>query len=103
MSSFLRSAIATVLLLLPLVTVASGDDTRTSPIPPELAAADQLYRAGKFAEAEVGYQGVLKNDSKLAPAEVLLAQVGPGAGYVAPAENEALDTVNAALADRDRG
>ena len=55
MSSFLRSAIATVLLLLPLVTVASGDDTRTSTIPPELAAADQLYRAGKFAEAEVGY------------------------------------------------
>jgi hypothetical protein len=87
LSRFLRSVIATILLLLPLVTIASGDDTKTSTIPPELAAADQLYRAGKFAEAEVGYRGVLKNDSKLAPAEVLLAQVGPGAGYVAPAEN----------------
>ena len=99
MSSFLRSAIATVLLLLPLVTVASGDDTRTSTIPPELAAADQLYRAGKFAEAEVGYQGVLKNDSKLAPAEVLLAQVGLVRAMLRQQKiDEALDTVNAALA-----
>ena len=99
MSRFLRSAIATVLLLLPLVTVASGDDTRTSTIPPELAAADQLYRAGKFAEAEVGYQGVLKNDSKLAPAEVLLAQVGLVRAMLRQQKiDEALDTVNAALA-----
>src|SRR5580700_9625145 len=97
--SSLRSAIATVLLLLPLVTIASGDDTKTSTIPPELAAADLLYRAGKFAEAEVGYQGVLKSDSKLAPAEVLLAQVGLVRAMLRQQKiDEALDTVNAALA-----
>ena len=74
MSSFLRSAIVTVLLLLSLQTIAFGDDAKPQVINAELAAADHLYRAGKFAEAEAGYQAVLKNDSKLVPAELVAAQ-----------------------------
>jgi tetratricopeptide (TPR) repeat protein len=98
MSSFLRSAIVTVLLLLPL-TIASGDDAKPHSINPELAAADQLYRAGKFAEAEAAYQGVLKIHSNLAPAEVVLAQVGLVRAMLRQQKiDEALDAVNSALA-----
>src|SRR5271170_2214652 len=54
---------------------------------------------GKFAEAEAGYQGVLKNDSKLVPAEVVLAQVGLVRAMLRQQKiDEALDTVNTALA-----
>jgi hypothetical protein len=73
MSSFLHSAIVAVFLLLSQ-TIAFGDDAKPPATSPELAAADQLYRAGKFAEAEAGYQGVLKNDSKLVPAQSVAAQ-----------------------------
>ena len=61
MSSFLRLALVTVFLLLSLQTIVLGDDTKPPAINPELAAADQLYRAGKFAEAEAGYQALPKN------------------------------------------
>ena len=44
---------------------------------PAVAAADQLYRAGKFAEAEASYQAVLKADAKLVPAQVGLVRLGP--------------------------
>ncbi len=54
MSSFVRSSLVTALLLIPLQLVFS-DDTKAPDINPELAAADQLYRAGKFAEAEASY------------------------------------------------
>jgi tetratricopeptide (TPR) repeat protein len=76
MSSFFRLIVVTVLLLLSLQIIAFGDDAKPQVTNPELANADQLYRAGKFAEAEAGYQAVLKNDSKLVPAEVVRAQVG---------------------------
>ncbi|MDQ1388144.1 MAG: hypothetical protein QOF56_1598, partial [Acidobacteriaceae bacterium] len=76
MSSFLRSANITVLLMLSLHTIAFGDDTKPPAIKPELRAADQLYRAGKFAEAETSYQALLKVDSKLLPAELVAAEVG---------------------------
>jgi len=69
MSSFLRPTFVTVILLL-AITLASGDDTKPPAINPELAAADQLYRAGKFADAETSYQAVLKTDMKLVPAQV---------------------------------
>lgn len=75
MFSFLRSALVAAVLFLFFPFAVLGDDTSVSAIPPELAAADQLYRAGKFAEAEAGYQGVLKNDSKLAPAELCLLKL----------------------------
>jgi len=60
MFSFVRSAIATTLLLLSLQITVFGDAATNPPaIPPELGAADQLYRAGKFAEAESTYQALL--------------------------------------------
>jgi tetratricopeptide (TPR) repeat protein len=96
-SPFSRSAYVTVLLLLTLM--AFGDDAKPQVIKPDLAAADQLYRAGKFAESEAGYQAVLKNDSKLVPAEVVLAQVGLARAMLRQQKiDEALDAVNAALA-----
>jgi tetratricopeptide (TPR) repeat protein len=99
MFSFLHPALVAALLFLLLPFAVPGDDTNASATPPELAAADQLYRAGKFAEAEAGYQGVLKNDSKLAPAEVVLAQVGLVRAMLRQQKiDEALDAVNTALA-----
>jgi len=99
MFSLLRSALVAGLLFPLLPFAVPGDDTNASATPPELAAADQLYRAGKFAEAEAGYQGVLKNDSKLVPAEVVLAQVGLVRAMLRQQKiDEALDTVNTALA-----
>ena len=99
MSSLLRSALVTVLLLLSLLTIASGDDTKPPAINPELAAADQFYRAGKFAEAETGYQALLKTDSKLVPVQLVLAQVGLVRSMLRQQKiDEALDAVNTALA-----
>jgi tetratricopeptide (TPR) repeat protein len=98
MSSFSRSAIVTVLLLLSLQTIAFGDDTKPSAINPQLAAADQLYRAGKFAEAETSYQALLKTDSKLVPAELVAAQVGLVRAMLRQQKiDDALDAVNTAL------
>ena len=54
--------------LLSLQFIVFGDDTKAPATPAEPAAADQLYRAGKFAEAEASYQALLKTDSKLVPA-----------------------------------
>ena len=76
MPSFLRSALVATLLFVSLELAALGDDTQPPAINPELAAADQLYRAGKFAEAESSYQAVLKNDSKLVPTQLMAAEVG---------------------------
>ena len=93
MSSFLRLALVTVFLLLSLQTIVLGDDTKPPAINPELAAADQLYRAGKFTEAEASYQALLKADAKLVPAQVGLVRAMLRQQKV----DEALDAVNAAL------
>jgi thioredoxin-like negative regulator of GroEL len=93
-SSFLRSALVTVFLLLSLQTIVLGDDTKPPAINPELAAADQLYRAGKFAEAEASYQALLKADAKLVPAQVGLVRAMLRQQKI----DEALDAVNTALA-----
>ena len=76
MLSFLRSALVAALLLLFLQLIVFGDDAKAPAIRPELAAADQLYRAGKFAEAEASYQALLKTDSKLVAAQVGLVDFG---------------------------
>ncbi len=97
MFSFLRSASIAVLLHLSLQLVVLGDETKRPAIDPALAAADQLYRAGKFAEAEASYQALLKTDSKLAsPAQVGLVRAMLRQQKV----DEALDTVNTALASQ---
>jgi hypothetical protein len=91
-SSF-RSALVATLLFLFLPLSLLSDDATPPAIPPELAAADQLYRAGKFAEAEISYQSVLKNDAKLVPAEVGLVRAMLRQQKI----DEALDAVNTAL------
>ena len=98
MFSFLRSPLVAALLLIPL-QLMFGDDTKAPVIRPELAAADQLYRAGKFAEAEASYRALLKTDSKLDPAQLATAQVGLVRAMLRQQKiDEALDAVNTALA-----
>jgi tetratricopeptide (TPR) repeat protein len=70
-----------------------AEDTKIPASPPEFAAADQLYRAGKFAEAEAGYRAALKADSKLVPAQVGLVRAMLRQQKI----DEAFDEVNAAL------
>jgi len=91
---FLRPALVTALFLLCLQFMAFGDDTKDPAIPPEVAAADQLYRAGKFAEAEASYQALLKTDAKLVPAQVGLVRAMLRQQRI----DEALDAVNTVLA-----
>jgi tetratricopeptide (TPR) repeat protein len=93
MFSFLRSALVATLLLISL-QLTSGDDNKLPAIDPAaVAAADQLYRAGKFAEAESSYQALLKTDSKLVPAQVGLVRAMLRQQKI----DEALESVNAAL------
>ncbi len=92
MFSFLRPALVGALLLIPL-QLMFGDDTKATVLPPELAAADQLYRAGKFAEAETSYRALLRTDLKLIPAQVGLVRAMLRQQKI----DEALDAVNAAL------
>ncbi|MGE5053942.1 MAG: aspartyl protease family protein [Acidobacteriota bacterium] len=94
MSCFLRAVVVTLLLLRGVRTVATGDNTKPPAINAELGAADQLYRAGKFAEAETRYQAILKTDTKLVGAQVGLVR----AMLRQQKLDEAMDAVNAALA-----
>jgi len=101
MFGFLRSDLVATLLFLLLPLSLLGDDAKPPATSPELAAADQLYRAGKFADAETNYEALLKNDSTLVPAEVLLAQVGLVRAMLRQQKiDEALDAANAALAQQ---
>jgi tetratricopeptide (TPR) repeat protein len=52
-----------------LPTTAHGDDAKPAPEASQLAAADQLYRSGKFAEAAEEYQSILKANETLVPAQ----------------------------------
>jgi tetratricopeptide (TPR) repeat protein len=89
---FLRSSLVAAALLISLLLMF-GDDTKAPAIRPELAAADQLYRAGKFAEAEAGYRALLNTESKLVPAQVGLVRAMLRQQKI----DEALDAVNSAL------
>jgi hypothetical protein len=89
-----RSAfVATLLLIYIYLQLARGDDTAPV-LPPGLATADQLYRTGKFPEAEAGYRALLNTDSKLVPAQVGLVRSMLRQQKI----DEAFDSVNAALA-----
>jgi len=90
--AFLRSAVVAALLLISL-QLMFGDDTKAPVISPALASADQLYRAGKFAEAEASYRALLNTDSKLVPAQVGLVRAMLRQQKI----DEALDAVNTAL------
>src|SRR6202041_103656 len=91
--SLVPSSLAAAVLLVSLQLMFS-DDTKAPDINPELAAADQLYRAGKFAEAEASYQALLKADARLVPAQVGLVRAMLRQQKI----DEALDAVNTALA-----
>jgi len=72
----------------------SEQKPEAAPSTSDLVAADQLYRTGKFAEAETSYQALLKADPKLAPAQVGLARAMLRQQKI----DESLEAVNAALA-----
>lgn len=93
MSSLSRSTALTALLL-SLQLTGFADDTKAPAIEPGLVAADQLYRAGKFADAETSYQALLKGDAKLVPANVGLVRAMLRQQKI----DESLDIVNNALA-----
>ncbi len=71
----------------------SKNDNKTAAANPALAAADQLARAGKFAEAETAYRALLRTDGPLVPAQVGLVRALLRQQKV----EEALESVNAAL------
>ncbi len=85
-------AIAVALVL--LHGIAVGEDTQPAVIDVNLAAADALYRAGKFAEAEGAYQTLLKSDPKVIPAQAGLVRAMLQQQKI----DESLEVVNAALA-----
>lgn len=90
--SFSRSVVvAAVLLISPQLIL--GDDTKGPAASPQLAAANQLYRAGKFAESEASYRALLNADSKSVPAQVGLVRAMLRQQKI----DEALDAVNRAL------
>jgi len=92
MFSFLRSAVVAALLIISL-QLMFGDDPKAPALRSELATADQLYRAGKFAEAEGSYRALLNTDSKLVPAQVGLVR----AMLRQQKTDEAFEAANAAL------
>ena len=93
MFSFLRLTLVAAFLFLSLQLIVRSDDTKSPDTVPELAAANQLFRAGKFAEAEISYQALIKADSKLEPAQVGLARAMLRQQKI----DESLDAVNNAL------
>jgi tetratricopeptide (TPR) repeat protein len=90
--AFLRPAVVAALLLISL-QLMFGDDTKAPAVSPALASADQLYRTGKFAEAEASYRALLNTDSKLVPAQVGLVRAMLRQQKI----DEALDAVNTSL------
>ena len=93
-----RAILATVLWLasaqLSFAQNAQPAEAQPSAAPnPTLAAADQLWQAGKFTEAEASYTALLKADPTLLSAQAGLVRTLLREDKV----NEALDAVTAAL------
>src|ERR1039458_8881368 len=68
------SIILTVFLTICLSFGVLAQNAKPIPDNPDLIAADQLYKAGKFAEAAEKYQALLKANAKLMPAEAGLIE-----------------------------
>ncbi|MFZ0806834.1 MAG: aspartyl protease family protein [Candidatus Sulfotelmatobacter sp.] len=96
MSSAERRGLVSCLLLLSMRLVVAADEPKAASVAVNLAAADELCRLGKFADAETGYRALLKTDSKLVPAEAGLIRAMLNEQKI----DEALDTANAALAEQ---
>jgi tetratricopeptide (TPR) repeat protein len=70
------------------------DESAKAPAPEaDLASADQLFRSGKFADAETSYQAILQKDAKLVPAQVGLVRSMLKQQKI----DDSLDAVNKAL------
>jgi len=53
-------------LVLTSLRLTAFDDNAKAPAPDaDLVSADQLFRAGKFADAETRYQAILQKETKL--------------------------------------
>jgi len=91
-SIFRLPTVACFLLL--LLALAWADDAKPVDINLDLAGADQLYRAGKFAEAETGYQSILEKNPGVVAAEAGLVRAMLQQQKV----DEAFAAVNSALA-----
>ena len=89
---FRRTLIA-VLVLTSLRLTAHDDAAKASAPDQDLASADTLFRAGKFAEAETSYQTILRKDTNLVPAQVGLVRSMLKQQKV----DESLDSVNKSL------
>jgi Aspartyl protease/Tetratricopeptide repeat len=81
-------------LVLVFFRLTGLDDNAKAPASDaDLASADQLFRAGKFADAETSYQAILQKDAKLVPAQVGLVRSMLKQQKI----DESLDAVNKAL------
>lgn len=69
-----RFLVLLIVLLTLCLPVGGLGQTAKPPDNPDLIAADQLYEAGKFAEAAEKYQALLKVDAKLVAAEAGLIE-----------------------------
>lgn len=96
MFSSLRCPLAATLFLFVSLQLTVGDETKPPTGTPDLAAANQLYRAGKFVEAEASYRSLVSTDPKLVPAQVGLVR----SMLREQKFDEAFDTVNSALGVR---
>jgi tetratricopeptide (TPR) repeat protein len=72
-SSFCSTLLAALLIISSPLTLW-GSDSKTQTASTELQTADQLFRGGKFAEAEISYQALLKKEPKLVAAQVGLVR-----------------------------
>lgn len=92
MASLSRSLVP-VAVLLCLIQSTGFAETKAAGAEPGLVAAGQLFRSGKFAEAEAGYKALVKADPRL-----VLAQVGLVRSMLREQKvDESLDAVNQAL------
>lgn len=88
-----RLTLIVLFLFVSLRLIALDEATKT-PVPDvALISADQLLRAGKFAEAEINYQTILQTDSKVVAAQVGLVRSMLGQQKI----DESLEAVNKAL------
>jgi tetratricopeptide (TPR) repeat protein len=68
----IRRYASLLLVLMASASLLAASDSSDSN--PNLSAAEQLYRSGKFSEAASQYQTILKTDPKLIPAQVGLVR-----------------------------
>jgi len=94
MSLSLRTFVIGICLGISLLAEVEAEDAKPASADAGLAAANQLLRSGKFAEAEASYRILLVNDPKLIDAEVGLIRAMLRQQKI----DEALDESNRAVA-----